>query len=78
MVPKREIPSPVGNGWELSEGDSICIKWNNVKPAPDKGLQLMFCACPQKCVPDGCPCVDNGLQCTDACVKQDCGNYLFQ
>ena len=47
-----------------------------MKPAPDEVLQLMFCTCPRKCIPDGCPCVDNSLQCMDACVKQDCGNYL--
>ena len=77
MVPKPEIPSPVGNGWELGEGDFIFIKWNHVKPAPDEVLQLIFCTCPRKCVPDGCPSVDNGLQCADACVKEDCGNYLY-
>ena len=77
LIAKPEIPTPIGNGWELDEYDSICIKWNNVKPAPDEVLQLMFCTCPRKCVRDTCPCVDNGLPCTDACVKQECENYAF-
>ena len=38
----------------------------------------MFCTCPRKCVRDTCPCVDNGLPCTDACVTQECENYVFR
>lgn len=77
LIPKPEIPTPIGNGWKVDEDNSICIKWNNVKPAPDEVLELLFCTCPRKCIEDSsCPCVDNGLPCTDACVKQDCENYI--
>ena len=75
LIAKPEIPTPIGNGWELDENNSISIKWNNVSPAPDEVLELMFCTCPRKC--GSCPCVDNGLYCTDACVKQECENYVL-
>ena len=68
---------PIGNGWYLDENDSISIKWNNVNRALDKVLQLMFCTCLGKCLRDTCLCVDNGLPCTDTCVKQKCENYVY-
>ena len=52
------------------------MKWNNANPAPDEVPELMFCTCPRKCFRDTCPCVGNGLPCTDACVKQECENYV--
>ena len=36
---------------------------------------MMFCTCMKKCVRGSCQCVDNSLQCTDACVKHDCDNF---
>ena len=56
---------------------SLSSSNGSVKPAPEEILQLMFCTCPRKCLPDSCPCVDNGLLCTDACTKQDCENYDY-
>ena len=52
LTAKPEIPTPIGSGWELDEHQSICIKWNSVKPAPEEILQLMFCTYPRKCLPD--------------------------
>lgn len=77
------LPTPTGNGWELEEYahgtyDSISIRWNNVDPALDKVLELMSCTCLRKCLRDACLCVDNSLPCTDACVKQECQNYIFR
>ena len=72
----QNIPSPVGFGWELNDDDSYVISWNTVNPAPDEVLDLMFCSCPKKCVADSCPCVQNNLKCTDACVKQNCENFV--
>lgn len=56
--------------------DEIAIKWNSVKPSPEEVLTLMFCTCPRKCVVETCPCIGNGLICTDACTKSDCGKYI--
>ena len=77
LVVNPETPTLIGNGWELDENDSVCIKWNNVNPAPDEVLELMFCTYSRNCVRDTCPCVDNGPQCTDAYVKQECENDVF-
>ena len=33
----------------------------------------MFCTCPRQCTARSCPCVDNGLYCTEAC-KKNCDN----
>ena len=41
-------------------------------------LELIFCPNLRKYVREACPCVDNGLPCTDACVKQKCENYAFR
>ena len=69
------VPSPIGFGWDQNvEGDFI-ISWNNVNPAPDEVLEMMFCTCTRKCVRGSCPCVDNSLKCTDACSKQNCDNF---
>ena len=50
LIAKPDIPSPIGNGWELGENESISIKWNTLNPAPDKVLELMFCTCSRNCV----------------------------
>ena len=61
------ISSPIGFGWVVS--------WNNVNPAPDEVLEMMFCTCSRKCVRGSCPCVDNSLKCTDACTNHSCDNF---
>lgn len=38
----------------------------------------MFRTCPRKCLRDTCPCVNIGLPCTDAFVKNECENYVFR
>ena len=75
LVAKPDVPSPVGFGWELDEEQNLSIKWNSLKPAPDEILELMYCSCSRRCG-EFCPCVQNGLPCTDACVKQDCENFV--
>ena len=75
MIAKPDIPAPFEYGWEMQDG-GILIKWNTVKPAPEEVLELMYCTCFKKCVLETCPCVQNGLFCTDACWKKDCENYL--
>ena len=38
----------------------------------------MFRTCPRKCLRDTCPCVNIGLPCADAFVKNECENYVFR
>ena len=54
----------------------IFDKWNNVKPALEKVLHLIYCSCPRKCIRHSYPYIENSLACTDLCVKQDCENYF--
>ena len=75
LIAKPEIPAPLEYGWEMEDG-AIAIKWNTVKPAPEEVLELMFCTCSRRCVQESCLCIQNGLFCTDACLKKDCENYL--
>ncbi len=69
------IPSPVEFGWDEDEEGNLVISWNNVNPAPDEVLEMMFCTCPRKCERGSCPCADNSLKCTDACTNQNCDNF---
>ena len=36
----------------------------------------MFCTCSRNRVQGKCPCVDNGLLCTDACAKPECETFM--
>ena len=44
-------------------------------PAPDEVVDMMFCACPRKCIAGSFACVDNSLNCTDARTEQNCENF---
>ena len=71
---QQELPSPTSFGWREDEDGNLTIEWNTVLPAPEEILDLMFCTCPRQCTAGSCPCVDNGLYCTDACKKKNCDN----
>ena len=77
MIVKPDISSPIVNGWELGENESISIKWNIANPAPDEELELMFCTCSRNCVYGKCPCLDDGLLFTDPCAKQGVKTLCF-
>ena len=76
LIAKSEIPSPIGNGYELGEKESISIKWNIVNPAADEVLELMLCTCSRNCVQGKFPCVDNGILCTEACANQEYEKFM--
>ena len=75
---KAPIPSPHQHGWiisDLSDGSSnITIDWMNGPPAPMAVLELLACQCKKQCAQDNCPCILNGLQCTEMCKLNDCNN----
>ena len=70
-----QIRSPIDFGWDQNEDGHFVIAWNKVNPAPDEVLEMMFCTCVKKCVLGSCPCVDNSLKCTNACLNHDCENF---
>ena len=43
-------------------------------PAPEAVLKLMSCTCVRVCREPKCPCLANGLKCTDLCKLQTCDN----
>ncbi len=44
------------------------------QPAPEAVLDLLACTCPRICKLPQCPCMVNGLLCTDICQLQNCDN----
>ncbi|KAG1673900.1 Kinesin-like protein KIF12 [Nymphon striatum] len=73
-----DIPSPVGNGWCMQVEDDgkqhLLIDWLDVAIAPDAVLQLLSCKRSRTCKNPTCPCLENGLRCTDLCRLLICNN----
>lgn len=38
-------------------------------------MELLSCNCSRRCDDDSCPCVKNGLKCTEMCRLTPCANY---
>ena len=77
MRNRQNLPHPVNFGWEEDDDGNLEMRWNTVLPASEEILELMFCSCTKQCecVAGKCPCIDNGLFCTDACKKKNCDNF---
>ena len=73
-----DIPPPVGKGWSLDTGSDgvprLSINWMAGQPAPLAVLELLSCKCSRKCSLPDCPCMKNGLRCTDMCRLDACEN----
>ena len=46
----------------------------NGSPAPEAVLNLLSCECSRNCTDKSCPCIQNGLSCTDMCKRKECEN----
>ena len=67
------IASLFGNGWEKENTDGmeqLVIDWADVPAAPE--AVLLSCTCTRSCKSPTCPCIENGLQCTELCKLQTC------
>lgn len=73
LTAQMVIPSPIGNGWQLSDGE-IEIQWMTRPPAPDSLLECTTCKCKTGCQTKRCSCQKPGLKCTDLCSCVDCHN----
>jgi hypothetical protein len=68
------VPSPSGCGWTTDDDGKLAIEWMQGSPAPDSVLQLLSCKCVRSCELLDCPCLTNGLKCTNMCKLQTCNN----
>ena len=66
LDPLQQLPSPVGNGWELEEGRlKPCLMTKGA--APQGLVELTFCKCLKSACKSSCACKSNELACTEAC-----------
>jgi hypothetical protein len=73
LTAQMVIPSPIGNGWQLSDGE-IEIQWMTRPPAPDSLLECTTCKCKTGCQNKRCSCLKVGLRCTELCSCDGCQN----
>ena len=73
LTAKMTIPSPIGNGWQLSN-EGIEIHWMTHHPAPDSLLKCANCKCKTGCQTKRCSCQKSGLKCTELCSCVACQN----
>ncbi len=73
LEPTPDIPSPVGYGW-CKKGSELALDWMDGLPSPQAVLELLSCNCTRTCKGSNCPCVRNGLKCSDMCRLINCDN----
>eukprot|EP00794_Sanderia_malayensis_P012433 gene12433-13718_t len=73
LAAELQIPSPVGNGWEILDGQ-LTIVWMTQPPAPDSLLDFVSCKCKTGCKSQKCSCLKADLQCTELCLCVSCQN----
>jgi hypothetical protein len=56
-----------------TEMPTIEVDWMDGLPAPSAVLELLSCHCKSVCDSD-CPCVINGLKCSEMCRLKECSN----
>ena len=45
MEQHPDIPSPVGNGWNMEDDNNLGIDWLDMEPAEQSILELTACSC---------------------------------
>ena len=74
----QRLPSPVGNGWELSEGVVKPVLMTK-EAAPEGLAELAVCKCDKSSCKSNlcCLCSMNEMPCTEACgcmADENCQN----
>lgn len=72
------VPSPNDHGWSTNDEGQLEIQWMRGPPAPDAVLQFLSCKCVRSCKLPECPCLNNGLKCTNLCKLQTCANQCSE
>ena len=62
------------HGWDVDENGQVCIKWMNLRLAPDALLELANCKCTKRYENNRCSFRKSGLRCTDVCKCSECKN----
>jgi len=78
LEPMPDVSPANGYGWVLTDDGALKIDWIQGLIAPDAVLELLACHCKWKCVPEDCPCLQNGLHCTYMCQLPTCENQKPQ
>ena len=75
-VPNPPTPAPVGNGWELHDGNIMPVLFDDTATADM--LDGLICACRGRHQCDTrCSCLKNNLPCTEQCIcggGENCNN----
>ena len=54
------------------DNEQLVIGWSDVATAPDAIVQFLASKCSRSCNEQTCPCIPNGLCCTELCKLQTC------
>ena len=76
LVPQPDIPTPIGNGWEINEGVMVPVLMT-LEPAPKALMEIITCHCKISKCKGRCSCSAEGLICTAACIcegEENCCN----
>ncbi|KXJ20012.1 hypothetical protein AC249_AIPGENE15286 [Exaiptasia diaphana] len=80
LVAMQNLPSPQGNGWEVTEEGQLKPVLMTRSPAPTSIIELTRCQCIRSECKKNCSCKLNNLVCTEACrcMADDtrCGNLI--
>jgi len=76
LVAMPNLPSPIGNGWNMQDQTMIPILMSK-SPAPKALVELVTCGCEKSHCSKNCSCTKQKMACTDACAcsgGDDCHN----
>ena len=62
-----DLPSLVGNGWVITDGD-LKLEHTILGGVPTNKLELVSCRCQKDSKTNLCACRKDYLACTDACM----------
>ena len=67
-----QLPSAVGNGWQLGSDEQLQILWMTRPSAPESLLEFVQCKCRTGCKTQRCSCLKSGLNCTEVGSCSEC------
>lgn len=71
-LPILDLPSPLFNGWILTEDNQLEVEKTTM--VPQEIIELITCKCTKGCVSNLCGCKRSNLVCSDGCLCTNCQN----